>query len=285
MMGPQNPVAAAMNGGATAVERPTQIAAVAPPAPAHGVNPGAVAPQRAQPAPVQQAQTQQAYAPQQPQQPYQPSFQDMMRFFQMMQQQGYAPQQPQYQPQPMPQGAQARMQMQQQNPFARAPQPAQAYAPQAPAAVAQPVSAMPTRAPVNPQQAVGATAVENPNPVHQAMQGAAVGGAGLAMSDETQKVVSEPSLADAFLEHMKPYSYKYKDPRMEPRVQPTGGTYLGVMAQDLERIPHLGAQLVVHTPHGKMVDQKTALSATMAGLARVFERVKALEADALKGRK
>jgi hypothetical protein len=115
------------------------------------------------------------------------------------------------------------------------------------------------------------------NPVHQAL-----GNPQLAMSDATKKVVSQRTLADDFLDHMKAYTYKYKDPGMEPRVTPTGGTYLGVMAQDLERIPHLGQQLVVETPHGKMVDQKTALSATMAGLARVNERLKAVEMDALK---
>jgi hypothetical protein len=102
------------------------------------------------------------------------------------------------------------------------------------------------------------------------------------MSDATKKVITQPSLADSFLDHMKPYSYKYKHPSLEPRVAPTGGTYLGVMAQDLERIPQLGPQIVVDTPHGKMVDQKTALSATMAGLARLNERVRALESDVTK---
>jgi len=204
----------------------------------------------------------------------------------MMQQQGYG--------QPPQQGAQgyaARMQAQQQNPMmnvARAPvayqpqpmptpQPAQRYAPTAPAAQPHPVSAMNATAP--------AAQVHVGNPVQAGMQAQASGGAGLAMSDATQKVIAEPSLADSFLEHMRPYSYRYKDPRMEPRVAPTGGIYLGVMAQDLEKIPHLGSQLVVQTPQGKMVDQKTALSATMAGLARVFERVKALESDALNRRK
>ena len=224
-------------------------------------------------APPQVAATAQtpAYPPPsyQPQQPQQPSWQQMQQFFQQMQQ-AYG--------QPQQQGAQgyaARMQAMQQNPMQNlarpvayqpqpmpTPQPAQRYAPTAPAA----------------QVHVG-------NPVQAGMQAQASGGAGLAMSDATQKVIAEPSLADSFLEHMRPYSYRYKDPRMEPRVAPTGGIYLGVMAQDLEKIPHLGSQLVVQTPQGKMVDQKTALSATMAGLARVFERVKALESDAMNRRK
>lgn len=132
-------------------------------------------------------------------------------------------------------------------------------APTSPAAAMRPVQAMPQ---LNVRQALGSPAV--------------------AMSDATKKVLSQKSLADDFLDHMKAYTYKYKDPSMEPRVQPTGGTYLGVMAQDLERVPHLGPQLVVETPHGKMVDQKTALSATMAGLARLNERMRAVEHDALK---
>lgn len=133
--------------------------------------------------------------------------------------------------------------------------------PMAPETASRPVTAAPMTA----------------NPVQHALNNPA-----LSMSDATQKVLEHHSLADEFLDHMKPYTYKYKDPSMEPRIQPTGGTYLGVMAQDLERIPHLGSQLVVETPHGKMVDQKTALSATMAGLARLNERLRAVEADSLK---
>ena len=117
------------------------------------------------------------------------------------------------------------------------------------------------------------------NPVAHAMGPAP--NPNLAMSDETQKVVDQRSVADDFLDHMKPYTYKYKDPSLEPRIQPTGGTYMGVMAQDLERVPGIGHQLVIDTPHGKMVDQKTALSATMAGLARLNERMRAVEQDSL----
>jgi hypothetical protein len=102
------------------------------------------------------------------------------------------------------------------------------------------------------------------------------------VSDETKKVITQPSLADDFLDHMKPYSYKYKDPNDEPRERPTGGTYLGVMAQDLEHVPHVGPQLILNTPHGKMVDQKTMLSALAAGTARLNERVRALESDTTK---
>lgn len=275
------------------------IGAQSPTAP--NVAPRALANFQPQAVPQQPMQTQQAYAPQQAQ-PYpqqgqqqysqaQQQFQQMMQFYQQMQQQGYAPTQQQ---QPGAQGAIARMQAQQQNPMQNAatyqpppvssPQPAQAYAP--PVAAAQPsaVSAMPAQTAPQPLQNTTQAPAMTAHPF--GTTGPLGGVGGLAMSDATQKVLTQHSLADDFLDHMRPYSYRYKDPRMEPRVQPTGGTYLGVMAQDLERIPHLGHQLVVDTPQGKMVDQKTALSATMAGLARIHERVKALETDAMKkGRK
>ena len=224
------------------------------------------------------------------------------------QQAGYQPQVG-YQPQPYPMQqqqpgfsgyGQQRMQAQQQNPMynpalawrpppqmgptqpAQHPQP-QMYTPQQarlPAPTAAPAMAPQQMAPNRPMPA----SQFNPgsNPVHQAMSTPqANGGGAMAMSDETQKVVDQRSVADDFLDHMKPYTYKYKDPSLEPRIQPTGGTYMGVMAQDLERVPGIGHQLVIDTPHGKMVDQKTALSATMAGLARLNERMRAVEQDSL----
>jgi hypothetical protein len=86
------------------------------------------------------------------------------------------------------------------------------------------------------------------------------------------------SAADEFLDSMHPYSYEYKDPRLEPRAGgPTGGRYLGVMAQDLERAPDVGRQIVFDSPTGKRIDQGAGLSAALAGLARLHERVCDLE--------
>lgn len=73
--------------------------------------------------------------------------------------------------------------------------------------------------------------------------------------------------------------YRYKDPSDEPRVEPTGGHYAGIMAQDLERVPNIGHQLVHDTPTGKYVDSKTLLSAIAAGLGDVHERVRSLESN------
>lgn len=82
--------------------------------------------------------------------------------------------------------------------------------------------------------------------------------------------------ADEFLKHLHPYSYRYKDSANEPATQPTGGRYLGVMAQDLEKTPY-GEQLVKDTPRGKMLEHGAVTSAALAGLGRLHERVARLE--------
>jgi hypothetical protein len=85
------------------------------------------------------------------------------------------------------------------------------------------------------------------------------------------------SLADNFLQHIEPMSYRYKDPTIAPGGIPSTGRFLGVMAQDLEQIPEIGRQLVLDTPRGKMVNVPAGLSATMAGLGRLSERVSRLD--------
>jgi hypothetical protein len=117
--------------------------------------------------------------------------------------------------------------------------------------------------------------------------GAAGMDAGMAddfASDRRLKTKIRRTLADDFLDYMHPKSYQYKKASDEPRPIPTGGKYLGVMAQDLERIPQVGHQLVVDTPRGKMVAPKAALSAALAGLGRLNERVRLLEDHARGGK-
>jgi len=112
-----------------------------------------------------------------------------------------------------------------------------------------------------------------------------IGLAGSLASDKLAKVGATKegdgghvSAADEFLDSMHPYSFQYKDPRLEPRAGgPTGGRYLGVMAQDLERAPDVGHQIVFDSPTGKRIDQGAGLSAALAGLARLHERVCDLE--------
>lgn len=316
----QNPVGAALANPAMQ-QAPTAIPAYQRPAAPMQAAPAQTTMHA--PAPYIPQQPQQAqYQPAPQQQQGQPSWQDMMRFMQQMQGQGNQPGAPQNygppgQPQPMQQGFHQRMQQQQANPMLGV-RPAPSMNPVQPGMMPRVQSpyiggGAPSPMGQNPFQAGGAPAAmghpQYANPTGTTGQapagnaamaagnhgadptgtlahgGAGMGGMATAMSDETQKVVNNRTLADDFLEHMRPYSYKYKDPSMEPRVSPTGGDYLGVMAQDLERIPHLGPQIVVDTPNGKMVDQKTALSASMAGLARVNEKVMALQSDLGKGHK
>lgn len=123
-----------------------------------------------------------------------------------------------------------------------------------------------------------------------AAQGAAIGmspqgqmlasaGNGAVSSDERGKNVggSFGSEADAFLEHLHPYTYRYKDPSQEPSSQPTGGHYLGVMAQDVEQAPGIGRQIVKDTPRGKVLEGGALMSAMAGGLGRLNERMSMLE--------
>lgn len=84
------------------------------------------------------------------------------------------------------------------------------------------------------------------------------------------------SLADDFLSQLHPASFRYHDAQDEPSPS-GGGRYLGVMAQDLVRTRDVGPQLVGNTSRGMAVEPKATLSAALAGLGRLHERVQALE--------
>jgi len=83
--------------------------------------------------------------------------------------------------------------------------------------------------------------------------------------------------ADAFLDGIHPLSYHYRDPAAEPRSEPTGGRYLGISAQDLEAVPEVGHQMVSEGPRGKQIESGPTLSAALAGMARLHERLKVVE--------
>jgi hypothetical protein len=90
---------------------------------------------------------------------------------------------------------------------------------------------------------------------------------------------SHGSMADDFLDKLHPKSFRYDDPSDELHSTPTGGKYLGVMAQDLVRTREAGPQMVSQDPRGKMmVETKPTLAAALAGLGRLNERVRAMEA-------
>ena len=111
--------------------------------------------------------------------------------------------------------------------------------------------------------------------------------AAAVMSDKELKErpygqVSRPgghTIADDYLDTLarSASTYRYKDPRHEPTDTPTGGEYGGIMAQDLERVPRLGPQLVKNGPEGKHLEWGANLSAALMGLGRNAERTDALE--------
>jgi Chaperone of endosialidase len=105
--------------------------------------------------------------------------------------------------------------------------------------------------------------------------------AGGYSSDEGLKedVDDHSNLADEFLRRLSPKSYRYKNMADEPRQPGTGGRYLGVMAQDVESTPEIGKQIIINTPRGKMVSHGAAMSAALAGLGRLHERLADLEGD------
>ncbi len=120
------------------------------------------------------------------------------------------------------------------------------------------------------------------------MTNAAIAG-GTTAGEATLKLISDArlktdirrdTLADQFMDHLHPYSYRYQDPNDEPADgAPTGGHYLGVMAQDVERAPGVGPQIVKNTPRGKALSTPATVSALAAGVGRLHERLKALEAE------
>lgn len=99
-------------------------------------------------------------------------------------------------------------------------------------------------------------------------------------SDEDQKNAKEPNEEDEFLKALAKgrASYSYKARQFEPNQNgEPGGRYLGVMAQDLERVPNVGRQLVNDTPMGKQVHVPSLVSALAAGTGSLYDQQRALE--------
>lgn len=94
----------------------------------------------------------------------------------------------------------------------------------------------------------------------------------LAMSDERTKTDIKPAGGDVdeMLSELKPYSYNYKDTKYGL------GERLGIMAQDLEK-SKMGSKLTVDMDGYRGVDLSKAVSASLAGLARLHERLGLLE--------
>lgn len=93
------------------------------------------------------------------------------------------------------------------------------------------------------------------------------------LSDERAKTAKRAGGGEQFLEALRDYRYRYRDPGA-PGAAP--GRQLGVMAQDLERSP-MGRRAVRPTPAGKGVDTTRLAHALAAGSANLHDRVKRLE--------
>jgi hypothetical protein len=97
-------------------------------------------------------------------------------------------------------------------------------------------------------------------------------GAGIMYSDERLKtgVRDAGGEMDALLDALHPKTYRYKDKRHG------AGPRAGILAQDLERSV-AGRRIVKDGPEGKALDVHMAVSAALAGAARLNERVRKLE--------
>lgn len=108
------------------------------------------------------------------------------------------------------------------------------------------------------------------------------GTAAMLFSDRRAKLIvpeGKHTISDEFLNAAadSEATYRYKDPNLEPTSRPTGGKYLGIMAQRLQQVPEVGPQLVKDGPRGKYLELGPALSATMAGVGRLNERLQHVE--------
>jgi hypothetical protein len=79
---------------------------------------------------------------------------------------------------------------------------------------------------------------------------------------------------DQMLDRLAPKAYRYKDESKHGE-----GRRAGIMAQDLQR-SEAGRRIVRERPDGKYVDVNAGLSAALASVARLNQRVRAMEKKA-----
>jgi hypothetical protein len=113
--------------------------------------------------------------------------------------------------------------------------------------------------------------------------GAAMGGLGLALSDERKKqsIKDGERAATSFLSAIAPKTYNYTPAGMQSGMA-APGTHLGVMAQDLERTP-VGRAAVQNTSAGKVVDYGQLGGTMLAGLAALNSRLSKVESTPQAG--
>jgi len=97
-------------------------------------------------------------------------------------------------------------------------------------------------------------------------------GAFAAFSDKHLKknIKKETTDLDDFMNGLKSYSYVYKNP------QHGEDKRFGIMAQDMEK-SNIGKSAVINTAEGKMIDLNKSVSVSLAGLARLNERLNKIE--------
>ena len=71
---------------------------------------------------------------------------------------------------------------------------------------------------------------------------------------------------------LRPFVYRYREARFEPKSQPNGGEYAGILAQNLQKHP-LTAQTVTHTPDGLKVEIGPMVSLLSGVAGRHNERL------------
>jgi hypothetical protein len=100
-----------------------------------------------------------------------------------------------------------------------------------------------------------------------------IGAAFGAFSDERLKtdITDGRHEVDRMLDELLPKEYAYKDQKHGE------GRRVGIMAQDLEK-SEAGRKVVYELPEGKALDINKGLSAALASVARLNERVRAIEA-------
>jgi hypothetical protein len=104
----------------------------------------------------------------------------------------------------------------------------------------------------------------------------AITGAASTVSDVRAKkdIVPAGPEVDAAMEQMSPYGYRYKQPEKHG-----AGPQVGPMAQDLAATP-AGRTAVVEMPDGKLaLDAAGSTKLSLAGIARLHDRVSQLEAQ------
>lgn len=105
--------------------------------------------------------------------------------------------------------------------------------------------------------------------------------AGAFASDERLKtdVTDAGNDVDKMLDAMMPKAYVYKDTSKHG-----AGRRVGIMAQQLEQ-SEAGRAIVHDTPDGKLVDVKKAVSAALAAVARLNQRLRGVEQSKAAGAK